>query len=67
MIDDSVSFAASERCPRCDSTNWLIDEDYGMRLDARHPTRPGDRACNDCGSTWPPPGDRIVSRRRMHR
>jgi len=53
MNDTTVSYDASDRCPRCGSTNWLVDQSDEPKLHAERPTNRNERACNDCGRVWP--------------
>ncbi len=52
MNDEAISFDASDGCPNCGSTNWVVDQGDGHLLQADRPTRRNDRACNVCGVVW---------------
>ena len=54
MDDDTISTEPSALCPRCGSSNWLVDQGDGAILDAERRTKRGDRACNECGYVWTP-------------
>lgn len=52
MNYETISYAASDECPSCSSTNWVIDQGDGHLLHGERPTKRNDRACNDCGEVW---------------
>lgn len=50
--DDTVSFEASTRCPRCGSSNWLKKENDNELPHAPQGMLVGQLVCNDCGTVW---------------
>lgn len=51
--DLTISHDASEHCPRCGSSNWLINQGEAPKLHTQPATNLNDRACNECGEIWP--------------
>lgn len=56
MTNDTVSTEASDHCPNCGSSNWVMQEADGIELHAKREVRLGERACNNCGHVWDPIG-----------